>query len=661
MLDIRYLYDIHPTVSSRHTYLIDIFRYLLLFCAGGFAMLFASTNGWALPTIDQLLPSNEQLEMVVNKSALVRLNQPAKRVSIVAPDIADVQIMESKQILLTAKSVGETTLIVWMEDESVRTIDVMVRVNTKPLTEALQHTLPDEAIEVMAMNQGVALRGQVQGIGNVDQAMQIANTYLPQVVNLMDVPGVHQVLLKVRIAEVARTFREETGFNFQVLENNFQGTSTLGGLVSGNLSQPDLTVSDAVTMFMGLPNSNINAFIQALKQKGLIHILAEPNLVARSGETASFLAGGEFPVPVVQGGLTNSISIEYKEFGVRLKFTPTVLDTRNMRLEIAPEVSDLDFAQGIRVSGFLVPSLITRRAQTVVNLMDGQSFAIAGLISKSKQKNHRKVPWVGDIPVFGGLFQGGDITAKETELLIMVTPHLVAPLNDGDSYPMPGDTIEGARISPPLPKIEQIEPLPNPMESPENGEIQSGTPRSDKGERPAIQSRTNKAAANSKSRRIQSSKPMAASAAWRRIPATKSNSMADLPAESQAIPSTPISQEPAMAPQTVENAQAEIDRSKVTPLNKETIESSVIPEPEAKKAASKKSTTDSPDYPVIISQAGFTKPGLMPADSHPQNRDPIAPDDLGNAKDTLDRETRLNEVNRIDPGSVILASRIEEN
>ncbi len=303
MFDTRFFYDLHsPDTGGRHTGWLELFRFLLLFCAGGFAVLYAVSNGWALPTIDQLLPSTERLEIVVNKSSLVRLHQPVSRVSIVSPEIADVQVMGEKEILLTAFSVGETSLLIWMEDGTVRTVDVVVSVNTRPIAEAIQHSMPDEAIEVMPLNQGVALRGQVQGIGRVDQAVEIANSYSPSVVNLLDVPGVHQVLLKVKIAEVARTFREEAGINFQILDNDFQGTSMLGGLVSGNLDQPGLTVSDAVTMFMGLPNSNINAFIQALEEKGLMHILAEPNLVARSGETASFLAGGEFPVPVVQGG-----------------------------------------------------------------------------------------------------------------------------------------------------------------------------------------------------------------------------------------------------------------------------------------------------------------------------------------------------------------------
>ncbi len=429
---------------------MDFLRFIFWVCGSGLTLFYSSMNVWALPTIEELLPSNEQLELVVNKSAMVRLKQPAMRVSIVSPEIADVQILEPKQILLTARSVGETSLIVWLEDKSTRTIDVVVRWNTRLIKEAIQNTLPGEAIEVLPLDRGVVLQGQVHKIGNADRAVQIAQSYAPKVINLLEIPGVHQVLLKVKIAEVARSFRQEAGIDFQVFDKSVQGGSLLNGLASGDLSgSSGLNVSEAVTLFFGLPSSNANVFVQALKEKGLLRILAEPNLVARSGESANFLAGGEFPIPVAQGGaFANAITIEYKEFGVRLQFTPTVVDTKSIRLDIAPEVSDLDFSQGLKIGGYIVPTVITRRAKTVVLLDDGQTFAIAGLISRNKQKIRKKVPLAGDIPVFGGLFRGGEISEKETELLIMVTPYLVSPLQDGTRYEMPGDNIEDTDMNP---------------------------------------------------------------------------------------------------------------------------------------------------------------------------------------------------------------------
>ncbi len=407
------------------------------------ACLTSSTTAWAVPTVEQLISSSEQIEITINKSHLLTLKCPVTRVSVVAPEIADVQILEPKQILITGKAVGETSLLFWTEDEKTRMVDVSVIWNTKQIKEALQTTMPDQAIEAVSLEEGVALQGEVQSLDGAARAVEIAQSYAPKVINMLNVPGRHQVLLKVRVAEVARSFREELGFNFLVSKDSLSGGSTLGGLISGDLtSTGSVEMSDAVTLFLGLPNEDIMSFVQALKAKGLISILAQPNLIARSGETASFLAGGEFPIPVVQGGLSNSVSIEYKEFGVRLKFTPTVFEDENIHLDISPEVSDLDFTQGIKLGGFVVPVIVTRRAHTVIQLQSGQTFAIAGLINKTKQKTVRKIPGLGEIPILGGLFRGKELDEKETELLIMVTPYLVAPMEGaetGQGYPMPTD------------------------------------------------------------------------------------------------------------------------------------------------------------------------------------------------------------------------------
>ncbi len=409
----------------------------------------AGAAAWGLPPVCELLPNQERLEIVVKKSSIVRLQQPASRVSIVAPEIADVQILDPKQLLITAQSAGETTLIIWAEDNSTRMIDVCVRWNTRMIEETLHSTMPDEAIRVLPMEDGVILQGDVHGIGNADNAMNIASSLAPKVINLLNVPGVHQVLLKVRVAEVARSFRKEMGVNFQLLDSHVQAADLLGGLVSGTINQGELDISDAVSLFLGFPGADITMFVQAMEEKGVLRILAEPNLVARSGETATFLAGGEFPIPVVQGGsLSNAVTIEYKEFGVRLAFTPTVLDERAIRLDISPEVSDLDFSQGIKIGGFVVPTVVTRRVHTVVSLENGQAFAIAGLINSNKQKNRRKIPMIGDIPLLGGLFRGGELAEKETELLVLVTPNLVAPLPQAEGYPAPGQYLDEPGKSP---------------------------------------------------------------------------------------------------------------------------------------------------------------------------------------------------------------------
>ena len=395
-------------------------------------------TAWGSPTIDQLLPNKESLEIVVKKSFLVKLKAPAERVSVVAPEIADVQILDPKEILVTGVSVGETSLIIWTADKKARTLDLRVLWNTEAIQKTIRQILPDEVIEVISLKDGVALQGQVRNLQSLDKALEITQSYTPKVVNLLQVPGIQQVLLKVKIAEVASSFRSEAGINFLINRKSFTGGSSLGNLVSGDLSSGNVDMSDVVTLFFGFPKSDVRGFIQALKSKGWIHVLAQPNLIARSGETANFLAGGEFPIPVVQSGsMSNAVTIEYKEFGVRLSFTPTVLGDGNIHLDISPEVSDLDFSNGIKIGGFVVPTLVIRRAHTVVQLGDGQTFAIAGLLSQNKQKTRRKIPGLGEVPILGSLFSGKEISEKETELLIMVTPHLIAPLENGEAYEMP--------------------------------------------------------------------------------------------------------------------------------------------------------------------------------------------------------------------------------
>lgn len=403
-------------------------------------LLGAAVNAWALPTIEDLQPNTEQLSLPIHKSQLVRLTLPAERVSVVAPEIADVQIVDPRQILVTAKSVGETTLIIWTEDGRARVIDVRVQWNTSRIEESIREALPDDAVRVVSMQDGVALRGSAHSPLGVETAMEIAKAYSPKVMNLMDAPGVQQVLLKVKVAEVARSFRDERGVNFRVVDRSFYGGNLMGNLVSGNLTGPGgLDLSDAVTLFFGFPKSNVDAMIRALQESGLLQVLAEPNLIARSGESASFLAGGEFPIPVVQSGLSNSITIEYKEFGVRIEFTPTVLEERQIHMEISSEVSDLDFSQGLQLGGFTIPVVTTRRANTVVRLRDGQTFAIAGLINQQRQKTSQKIPGLGDIPILGGLFKASQFEDVETEVLIMVTPTLVAPLEADEVPPLPTD------------------------------------------------------------------------------------------------------------------------------------------------------------------------------------------------------------------------------
>ena len=307
------------------------------------------------------------------------------------------------------------------------------------LKEAIHKILPDEKdIRVTPTGDSITLSGTVSSTSNLSQVLALAESYYPKkVVNLLEVGGVHQVMLEVRVAEVSRSLLRRSGVNFNYISNsgmNF-GISMLNNLTrlpaEGWPGNP-LTVTDkinAIFRFTGA-GATWTTFIDALKEEGLLKLLAEPTLITMSGKSANFLAGGEFPIPVPQpSGVGTTITIEYKPYGVGLNFSPTVLSNRKISIQVAPEVSDLDFSNAIQISGFLVPAITTRRASTTVEIPDGQSFAIAGLLKDNVREIVSKFPVLGDIPILGVLFRSTSFQKNETELIIIVTPHLVKPLN----------------------------------------------------------------------------------------------------------------------------------------------------------------------------------------------------------------------------------------
>ena len=283
----------------------------------------------------------------------------------------------------------------------------------------------------------ITLSGEVSGATKLSQALEIAEAYMPKkVINLLQVAGVNQVMLEVRVAEMSRTLTRRLGFNFSIFKDgaNF-GLSLLDSLAALSDAIPGagvpfgLNVSPAVSSIFRFDTNGvtITGFIDALKENGLAKILAEPTLVTLSGQEASFLAGGEFPIPVSQR--LDAITVEFKTFGVALNFTPHVVDGKKMSIRVTPEVSQLDFSNAVTISGFLIPALTTRMASTVIELDDGQSFAIAGLLNQNVREVVSKYPVLGDIPILGALFRSSSFQKEETELVIIVTPHLVKPLN----------------------------------------------------------------------------------------------------------------------------------------------------------------------------------------------------------------------------------------
>jgi pilus assembly protein CpaC len=327
------------------------------------------------------------------------------------------------------------------------------------LKQKLHNILPAEkGLRVLATHDSITLAGRVSSTASLSQALAVAQAYAPdgKVHNLLEVGGVHQVMLEVRIAEMQRGLVRKLGFNFNYVTSSGKfGISKLAGLtqlvrpLDANLATDgpfSIFVSPTVNALFrfNANDTDWTGFIDALKQDGLVKVLAEPTLIALSGQGASFLAGGEFPVPVPQG--LGTVAIEYKPFGVGLKFTPTVLDDKKINIKVAPEVSELDFSNVVQLEGFAVPGLSTRKAETVVELADGQSFAIAGLLRETVRDAMDKFPLLGDIPILGSLFRSRAFQKAETELIIIATPHLVKPIDatkqslPTDYYQEPNDT-----------------------------------------------------------------------------------------------------------------------------------------------------------------------------------------------------------------------------
>ncbi len=375
----------------------------------------------------------KKIEMVSGKSVILRSAAPIKRVSVAEPEIADFLLLSAHEIYLKGKAAGITNLTLWQDTKLVAIYDLEVVYNLSRLKQQLHALLPgEESLRVISTNNSITLSGKISSASNLSQALALAKSYAPEgkVNNLVEVGGVHQVMLEVRIAEMSRSLTKRLGINFAYARGDEFAVSLLGGLSSfgEDVIGGVLSVSPAVTSLFRFNSGSATwtGIIDALKEDGLVKILAEPTLITLSGQSANFLAGGEFPVPVPQG--LGAVGIEYKSFGVGLIFRPTVLSKDKIGVEVTPEVSELDFSTAVRVEGFVTPGISTRRASTKIELADGQSFAIAGLLRETVKADIAKFPLLGDIPVLGVLFQSKSFQKNETELVIIVTPHLVKPL-----------------------------------------------------------------------------------------------------------------------------------------------------------------------------------------------------------------------------------------
>jgi len=389
------------------------------------------------------------LDLMVGRSTVIHMDRPITRVSLSTPDIADAMVTSPYEVLVHGKTPGTISLLIWGDNGKITTYDVAVRRDLSALSLQLKAQFPEDTIKVAGNGKDVVLSGSVSSKYVIDRATQLAAGYVDKpenVVNLMQqvsTPVTNQVLLRVRFAEVSRSAVQELGASFFTGidgKNNWVGRTTTQQFPAPDFEQSKgLVFSDFLNLFAFNTEENIGMLVKALKTKGLFQSLAEPNLVTQDGKEASFLAGGEYPYPVIQNGAGNSsVTIVFKEFGVRLRFTPNITADDMIHLKVAPEVSTLDFGNGLVLSGFRVPSLATRRTETEVELRDGQTFAIAGLLDNSVDETLRKVPGIGDIPVLGYLFKSQAYTKRATELVVMITPHILRRDSPGVTPNLPG-------------------------------------------------------------------------------------------------------------------------------------------------------------------------------------------------------------------------------
>ncbi len=388
----------------------------------------------------QIPPNGNPITLEVNSGTLLRLPRAAGTVFVANPDIADVQIKSPELIYVSAKAPGQTVIYaVDANDTVLLNSPIRVELSVSRLRSAIRQLIPGERVSVDSVDGNLVLTGAISDAGRAEKVQKLAGAIAgeakgAQVINRMAVMTPNQINLRVRIAEVDRQVLKQIGVDWNRAAGEVTFATANGAPITSVPTPSILTIGKTI-------GQAVNATVSALATEGFITILAEPNLTATSGQTASFLAGGEFPYPVAQPGSVGNntvFTIEFKQFGVQLAFTPTIIDAEHLNLRVRPEVSQLDFANSVSVDGNPVPALTVRRAETTVELASGQSFALAGLLQNASQQDISKVPWLGDIPILGALFRSNRFKHNESELIIIVTPYLVRPTGRMPSTPVDG-------------------------------------------------------------------------------------------------------------------------------------------------------------------------------------------------------------------------------
>lgn len=384
-----------------------------------------------------------KVDVLVGQSRVINFDRPYERVSISNPEVAEYHALPPSQLLVNGKKFGQVNLVVWSkatdgEPSRVITFDLYVQANLSLIDNQIKVLFPKENIQLSQANESVVISGSVTRPELAKEVQQIIEAAGFKVVNLLRAPvrDELQVQLQIRVAEVNRNVLREIGTLY-----GFTDSATRIGINPSRLGSIGTGPSNLALTLGSLRSKTLtDAFIRALYERGALRDLAEPNLIAMNGKKASFLAGGEVPIPVIQSvsNFQNAITVQYKEFGVKLEFTPTIVDENHIQLDLAPEVSSLDFASGVTISGLVIPALRVRRAQTFLELRDGQSFALAGLLDNSEQVSISKLPLLGDIPILGELFKSRRFQRNETELMFLVTVKMVEPLNPDQIPLLPG-------------------------------------------------------------------------------------------------------------------------------------------------------------------------------------------------------------------------------
>jgi pilus assembly protein CpaC len=435
---------------------IACFSALFFVICAGSGLQAQNTPPPSQPTAASLQDSSNELSVAVGKTVLVDTARPISRIAIGLDDVAHVDAVSPTEVMVNGKAPGETSLIIWDRSGGRQFFNVTVRASTgvsndnlDAIRRELRTELPDQSLKLNTENGVIFLRGTVKTLGDSDRAVKIASTG-GKVVNLLNVVmplADPQILLKVKFASVDLSKEQQLGIN--VFSTGFG--NVIGAATTGQFSPPGITlpvagggstaaISNQLNLFAFLPGLNVGATLQALQQKNIVEVLAEPNVLALNGKEASFLAGGEYPYPTVQGtasGGAGAVTISFKEYGVRLNFIATVTPRGTVRLQVAPEVSSLDFTNAIEISGFDVPAINTRKIKTEVELGDGQSFGIGGLLDNRDTETFQKIPFLGDIPILGKFFQSEQKTKTKTELIVIVTPEIVAPVDNAADLPTP--------------------------------------------------------------------------------------------------------------------------------------------------------------------------------------------------------------------------------